>query len=118
MQRTIVQQTREVLITGHTVEVQVFVIQRQLFRCQKGDDLYFLEIDPSMGQISEVFAQKDGDARIQNHMQPPARLLTYVMRPPLMWPSAPLLIYANWPPEAHEFDIPAVYDFPRENVVQ
>ena len=27
-----------------------------------------------------------------------------------MWPSAPLLIYANWPPEAHEFDTPDVDD--------
>ena len=88
-----------------------FVIQRQLFRCQKGEDFFsfFLEIDPSLGQISEVVAQREGDPLIQNHMCNEA---------PLMWPSAPLLIYANWPPEAHEFDIPAVYDFARENVVQ
>ena len=39
-----------------------------------------------------VVAQRDGDSRIQNHMQPSARLLTY----------------ANWPPEAHEFDTPAL----------
>ena len=25
-----------------------------------------------------------------------------------MWPSAPLLIYANWPPEAREFDTPVL----------
>ena len=74
---------------------------------------FFLEIDPTLGYISEIVAQRDGDPRIQNHMQPSARLLTYAM-----WPSAPLLLYANWPPEAHEFDTPAVYDFPRENVVQ
>ena len=117
MQRTIDERTREVLITGHTVEVQIFVIQRQLFRCQKGDDLFF-EIDPSLRQVSEIVAQRDGDPRIQNHMQPPARLLTYAMRPPPMWPSAPLLKSANWPSEAHEFDTPAVYDFSHENVVQ
>ena len=74
---------------------------------------FFLEIDPTLGYISEIVGQRDGDPRIQNHMQLSARLLTYAM-----WPSAPLLLYANWPPEAHEFDTIAVYDFPRENVVQ
>ena len=74
---------------------------------------FFLEIDPTLGYISEIAAQRDGDPRIQNYMQPSARLLTYAM-----WPSAPLLPCANWPPEAHEFDTPAVDDFPRENVVQ
>ena len=67
---------------------------------------FFLEIDPSWGQISAVVSQRGGDPRIQSHVWPSARLLTYAMRPPEMWPSAPLLIYANWPPEAHEFDTP------------
>ena len=74
---------------------------------------FSLEIDPTLGYIPEIVAQRDGDPRIQNHMQPSARLLTYAM-----WLSASLLQYANWPPEAYEFDTPAVYDFPRENVVQ
>ena len=74
---------------------------------------FFLEIDPTLGYITGIVAQRDGDPRIQNHMKPSARLLTHAM-----WPSEPLLLYENWPPEAQEFNTPAVYDFPRKNVVQ
>ena len=53
---------------------------------------YFLfEIDLTSGYIKEIVAQRSGDLQIENFMRPSARLL----------------IYAMWPPEAHEFDIPA-----------
>ena len=56
--------------------------------------LFFLEIDLTSGYITEIVAQRSGDLQIQN----------------LMRPSARLLIYAMWPPEAHEFDTPALRD--------
>ena len=47
-----------------------------------------MEIDLTSGYITEIVAQRSGDLQIQNFMRPSARLL----------------IYAMWPPEAHEFD--------------
>ena len=41
------------------------------------------------------FAQRSGDLQIQNFMRP----------------SVQLLIYAMWPPEAHEFDTPGLSNF-------
>ena len=51
---------------------------------------FFLEI----GYITVILAKRSGDLQIQNFMQPSARLL----------------IYATWPPEAHEFNTPGVED--------
>ena len=53
---------------------------------------FFLEIDLTSGYITEIVAQRSGGLQIQNFMQPSARLL----------------IYAMWPPEAYEFDNPAL----------
>ena len=52
----------------------------------------FLEIDLTSGYITEIVAQRSGDLQIQNFMRPSARLL----------------IYAMWPPEAYQFDSPAL----------
>ena len=49
---------------------------------------FFLEIDLTLGYITETVAQRSGDLQIEN----------------LMRSSAQLLICAMWPPEAHEFD--------------
>ena len=51
--------------------------------------LFFLEFDLTLGYITKIAAQRSGDLQIQNCMQSYARLL----------------IYAMWPPEAHDFDI-------------
>ena len=51
-----------------------------------------LEIDLTLGYITEIVARRSDDLQVQN----------------LMRPSARLLIYAMWPPEAHEFDTPDV----------
>ena len=53
---------------------------------------FFFEINLSSGYITEIVAQRSGDFQIHNFMQPSARFL----------------IYAMWPPEAHEFDTPAL----------
>ena len=53
---------------------------------------FFLEIDFTSGSITEIVAQRIGDLQIQNFMRP----------------SAWLLIYAMWLPEAHEFDTPVL----------
>ena len=53
---------------------------------------FFLEIDLTSGYITEIVAQRSDDFQIQNFMRP----------------SAQLLIYATWPPEAHEFDTPGL----------
>ena len=55
-------------------------------------EIFFFEIDLTSGYITEIVAQRSGDLQIQNFMRPSARLL----------------IYAMWPPEAHEFDTPDV----------
>ena len=52
----------------------------------------FMEINLTLGYITEIVAQRSGDLQIEN----------------LMPPSARLLICAMWPPEAHEFDTPGV----------
>ena len=52
---------------------------------------FFLEIDLTSGYITEIVAQRSGDLQIQNFMRSSARL-----------------IYAMWPPEAHEFDTPGL----------
>ena len=53
---------------------------------------FIFEIDLTSGYITEIVAQRSGDLQIQN----------------FTWPSAQLLMYAKWPPDAHEFDTPAV----------
>ena len=51
--------------------------------------------------ITEIVAQRSGDFQIQNFMRPSARLL----------------IYAMWFPEAHEFDIPAIKSYELVSVI-
>ena len=53
---------------------------------------FFLEIDLTSGYITEIVTRRSGDLQIENFMRPSARLP----------------ICAMWPPEAHEFDTPAL----------
>ena len=53
---------------------------------------FFFEIDFTSGYITKIVARRGGDLQIENFMRPSARLH----------------ICAMWPPEAHEFDTPAL----------
>ena len=55
---------------------------------------FFLEIDLTSSDITDIVAQRSGDLQIKNFMRASARLL----------------LCAMWPPEAHEFDTPRVVD--------
>ena len=65
-----------------------------VWRCWRGDNLFCLEIDVTLGYITEIVAWRSGDLQIENFMRLSARLL----------------ICAMWPPEAHEFDTPDLHD--------
>ena len=67
-----------------------------MWGCWRSDDLFFffLEINLTSGYITEIFSRRSGDIQIENFMRPSARLLICTMSPP----------------EAHEFDTPALHN--------
>ena len=62
---------------------------------------FFWEINLTSGYITEIVGQRSGDLQIQNFMRPSARLL----------------IYAMWPPEAHEFDTPDLKHYNSSTII-